>query len=155
MPVYQSTFEFHATAGAVWAVLTDLGSYGQWNPQIPEAGGKVESEEVIDLRLAMPGRPSLGVSATIEEVVPSELLTWRGHVLAPWFFEGYRKFAIEFLDAGSVSVTHVEDVHGWIAPVFALAMGGPAQKSHGALNAALRVRAEALPEKEEVPADAD
>jgi hypothetical protein len=84
----------------------------------------------------------MDVSATIEEAQPDALLTWRGHVLAPWFFEGYRRFAIEPDTPGSVRVTHVEDVHGLLAPLFGLAMGTPVQASHDALNAALKARAE-------------
>lgn len=87
----------------------------------------------------------MDVSATIEEAQPGALLTWRGHVMAPWFFEGYRRFAIEPVTPESVRVTHVEDVHGLLAPLFGLAMGAPVQASHDALNAALKARAEALP----------
>ena len=35
------------------------------------------------------------LTATIEVARPDALLTWRGHVLASWFFEGYRRFEIE------------------------------------------------------------
>ncbi len=84
----------------------------------------------------------MAVDAIIEAVQPERLLTWRGHLLASWFFEGYRKFAIEPIAPGRVSVTHVEDIHGLMAPVFALSDGRPVQKSHEALNQALRARAE-------------
>jgi len=40
-------------------------------------------------------------------------------------------------------VTHVEDVHGVLAPLFGLALGGRVRTSHDALNAALKARAEA------------
>jgi hypothetical protein len=84
----------------------------------------------------------MNLSATIEDARPDELLTWRGHVVAPWLFEGHRRFAIEPITSGRVRVTHVEDIHGFLAPVFSLMMGGPVEKSHRALNEALRVRAE-------------
>jgi len=144
MPVYQTTFEVNAPASRVWQVLTTRGSYGDWNPQIPRATGTIEQGATISLRLTMPGRPAMEVSATIEQTQPERLLTWRGHVLAPWFFEGYRKFAIQPIAPGRVNVTHVEDIHGVTAPVFALVMGRPVQRSHEALNQALRARAESL-----------
>jgi hypothetical protein len=112
MPVYQTTFEVNAPASRVWQVLTTLGSYSDWNPQIPRATGTIEQGATISLRLTMPGRPAMEVSATIEQTQPERLLTWRGHVLAPWFFEGYRKFAIQPIAPGRVNVTHVEDIHG-------------------------------------------
>jgi len=142
MPVYRTTFEVDAPASRVWHVLTDLGAYPEWNPQIPRASGSIDEGARIKLRLALPGRSAMNVSAIIEQAQPERLLTWRGHVVAPWFFEGYRKFAIQPMESGGASVTHVEDVHGLFAPVFAVAMGGAVRRSHRELNEALRSRAE-------------
>jgi len=144
MPIYQTTFEINAPASRVWQLLTTLASYSDWNPQITRAVGTIDQGATISLRLTLPARPALEVSATIEEVQPDRLLTWRGHVLAPWFFEGYRKFAIEPIAPERVNVTHVEDIHGLMAPVFGLLMGGPVHRSHQALNQALRARAETV-----------
>ncbi len=94
------------------------------------------------MRLKFPGRPAMNVTSTVERADRNELLTWRGHLVAPWFFTGLRKFEIEPVDADHVRVTHVEDLSGGFAPVFALLMGGPVQRSHDALNEALRARAE-------------
>jgi hypothetical protein len=88
--------------------------------------------------------PTLDLVATIEEVSPGRLLTWRGHVGAPWLFEGYRRFEIHAAEGRRVRVTHVEDIHGVPAPLFAVVMGGPIQRSHDALNHALRTRVESL-----------
>jgi hypothetical protein len=142
MPVYQTTFEIDAGANRVWKVLTTLDRYAEWNPQIPQASGILQKGATISLCRALPGRPVMNLSATIEEARPNELLTWRGHLVAPWFFEGHRKFAIEPIAGGRVRVTHVEDIHGLFAPVFSVVMGAPVEKSHRALNEALRVRAE-------------
>ena len=142
MPVYQTTFDINAPASRVWQVLTDLERYAEWNPQIPSASGRLEVGGRIRLRLALPGRPTLDLSATIEEVLPERLLTWRGHVVRPWFFEGYRKFALQPIDGGGTSVTHVEDIHGLLAPLFSVLMGAAVAKSQQMLNAALRARAE-------------
>ncbi len=142
MPIYQSTFEINSTAERVWDVLANLNEYANWNPQIPFARGSVEVGCKISLRLKLPGRPAMDLSAIIEDARPGSLLTWRGHVVAPWFFEGYRRFVISPLGEKRVSVTHVEDVHGVFAPVFDLLMGKPCRTSQAALNDALRARAE-------------
>jgi len=142
MPIYQTTFDVNASAETVWRVLTSLDRYGEWNPQIPRASGAIEEKGKIALRLALPGRPALDLVATLEEVRPGQLLTWRGYVGAPWLFEGHRKFEIQSAGDRRVSVTHVEDIHGLLAPLFAVFMGGPVERSHHALNHALRTRAE-------------
>ena len=90
----------------------------------------------IRLRLALPERPTLDLSATIEEVLPERLLTWRGHVVRPWFFEGYHKFAIQPIDGGRTWVTHVEDIYGFLAPLFSVLIGAAVAKSQQMLNAA-------------------
>lgn len=90
MPVYQTACEINAPASRVWEVVTTLHRYAEWNPQIPLASGPLEVGARISLRLALPGRPTMDLSATIEEVQPDLLLTWRGHVVRPWLFESYR-----------------------------------------------------------------
>jgi len=142
MPIYQTTFDVNAPAETVWRVLTTLDRYGEWNPQIPRASGTIEEQGTIHLCLALPGRPAMNLVATIEKVRPARLLTWRGHVVAPWLFEGHRKFEIQSAGDRRVSVRHVENIHGLLAPLFAVFMGGPVERGHHALNQALRTRAE-------------
>jgi hypothetical protein len=139
MPTYRTTFPIDSTPTRVWEVLTDLEQYPAWNPQIPAATGAVDEGAEIGLRLSLPGRPALNVTATIEQSEPGRSLTWRGHVLAPWFFQGYRRFDIDESGDG-VQLTHLEQITGLFAPVFSLLMGGPARKSHAALNEALQDR---------------
>jgi uncharacterized protein YndB with AHSA1/START domain len=55
MPIYQTSFEINASATRVWEVLTDFGSYPQWNPQIPRASANIVEGARIHLRLALPG----------------------------------------------------------------------------------------------------
>jgi hypothetical protein len=142
MPIFQTRFEVNARADRVWELLTSLDRYAEWNPQIPVATGVVEEGSPIKLRLVLPGRPPMELSAVIEEVRPASLFTWRGHLIAPWFFEGYRRFEISPIDERKVVVTHIEDVHGLFAPLFSVLMGTPVRKSQVALNEALRTRAE-------------
>ena len=142
MARYKTSLDINAPAGRVWQILTSFDRYREWNPQIPRAAGKAEEGTQITLRLALPGRPAMDLAATIEQAKANQLLSWRGHLLAPWFFEGYREFAIQDVGPNRVSVTHVEDVHGLFAPLFLLIMGGPIARSQQALNEALRMRAE-------------
>ena len=143
MPIYRPTFPVDAPASRVWEVLTAVDRYPDWNPQIPRLRGSLRQGERIHLQLALPGRPPMELTATIEDARPHALLTWRGHVLAPWLFEGHRRFEIEPAGPRQVRVTHVEDVHGLLAPLFGLVRGARVQASHDALNAALKARAEA------------
>lgn len=142
MPVYRTSFAIKATPSQVWRTLTAFDRYPEWNPQIVSISGPLDRGAGIRLTLTLPGRPALNVAATIEELEPRVRLTWRGHVLAPWFFEGYRRFDIEPLDDGGITFTHTEDIHGLLGPIYSWLMGPPQRRSHEALNEALRTRAE-------------
>ena len=45
-----ATIEIDATPAEVWAVLTDLASYPQWNPLFPEASGDLVAGKRITLK---------------------------------------------------------------------------------------------------------
>jgi len=142
MPLYRSEFPVQASPEAVWRVLMDFDSYPAWNPQIVHISGRKELGAVIELRLSMPGRPSMDLKARLTDFEPPRLLTWQGHVLAPWLFSGNRVFAIEPHGSGGVMLTHSEDISGLLSPLFALAMGKTTRASHNALNSALKQRCE-------------
>jgi hypothetical protein len=61
---------------------------------------------------------------------------------ADWLFAGDREFVIDEQPDATVLVTHAEDVHGALFPVFRALMGHANQRSHDAFNAALETRAE-------------
>ena len=144
MAVYRTTFPIDASADAVWDVLTDFERYPEWNPSVPSISGEVRSGSTVAITLAMPGRPSPKVKATLDDVVPGRRLTWHGNVGADWLFAGSREFLIDPQPDGTVHFTHVEDVSGALFPLFRAAMGSAIQRHHDDLNLALRRRAETL-----------
>jgi hypothetical protein len=144
MAVYRTTFPIRASAGEVWAVLTDFARYAEWNPSLPSISGELRPGAVIALTLGMPGRPSPKVKAKLGDVVPGRRLTWHGNAGADWIFAGDREFLIEDQAGETVFFTHVEDVHGALFPLFRAFMGSAIQRSHDAFNAALKERAEGM-----------
>ena len=143
MAVYRTAFPIEASAEAVWDVLTDFGSYSEWNPSLPSISGELRAGSTVALTLGMPGRPSPKVKATLGDVAPGRRLTWHGNAGADWLFAGDREFLIDRQPDGTVRVTHTEDVHGALFPLFRAVMGSAIQRSHDAFNVALKERAEA------------
>jgi hypothetical protein len=143
MAVYRTDFEIHASDEQVWAVLTEFESYADWNPSLPSITGELREGSVVSLTLGMPGRPSPRVKAQLQEVTPNRRLTWHGNVGADWLFAGDREFAIHRLADDKVRFTHVEDISGFLAPVFEVLMGSSVQRSHDTFNESLKSRAEA------------
>lgn len=142
MGLFKTTFPIDASPARVWEVLTDFGSYPDWNPSLPRIEGELRPGETVSLTLGMPGRPSANVKATLDEVEPERLITWDGNVGADWIFSGHRELAIADRGDGTVDFTHIEDIGGALYPLFRLAMGSAIQRSHDEFNAALKRRAE-------------
>jgi hypothetical protein len=144
MATHRTEFDVDASDEQVWAVLTDFEHYADWNPSLPSITGELREGSTVSLTLVLPGRPSLNPKAELLEVTPNRRLTWRGHLGADRLFTGYREFAIDPLTENKVRVTHIEDLQGWIAPVFEALMGGAVQRHHDTFNESLKSRAEAI-----------
>ncbi len=142
MAVYRSTFPIAATAEVVWAILIDFDRWKEWNPSVPAISGDAQLGSTVKLTLAMPGRPSAKVKATLTEVVPERRLCWHGNVGGDWLFAGTREFVLDSQPDGAVLLTHVEVVTGLLFPVFRAVMGPAIQQHHEDLNEALKQRAE-------------
>ena len=142
MAVYRTTLPIEATADVVWAILIDFERWSEWNPSVPSIRGEAQVGSEVKLTLAMPGRPSAKVKATLTEVVPERRLYWHGNVVGDRVFAGTREFEIDPQPDGTVLFTHVEDVSGLLFPVFRALMGSAIQLHHDNLNNALKQRAE-------------
>lgn len=142
MAVLRTTLPIEATADVVWAILIDFARWPDWNPSVPLIRGDARVGSEVKLTLAMPGRPSAKVKATLTEVVPERRLCWHGNVGGDRVFAGTRKFEIDPQPNGTVLFTHVEDVSGLLFPLFRALMGPGIQLHHNNLNAALKQRAE-------------
>lgn len=142
MAVFRTTFPIAATAATVWDVLVDFDQWHAWNPSVPAIRGEAKVGADLAMTLAMPGRPSAKVHATLTELTPGRRLSWHGNVGGDWLFAGTREFDLETQPDETVLVTHVETVTGLLFPAFKLMMGPAIQAHHDNLNRALAQRAE-------------
>lgn len=143
MPTRDTLVEINASAETVWEVLTDFERWSEWNPAIPSAAGELSVGGELAMRLNLSGR-AMNVTARIEQLVPGERLSWRGHVGAAFVFTGEREFSIEPHGSRSSQVRHLEAVSGLAAPIFGLLKGKAMTEHHHLLNAAVKRRAEEL-----------
>jgi hypothetical protein len=67
-----------APPSAVWAVLVDTGSYGEWNPVFVSVDGAYEKGRTIVNDVAFPDGSIVAMEATILSVVPERSLRQRG-----------------------------------------------------------------------------
>jgi hypothetical protein len=140
MKTISATIAIDAPAMAVWAVLTDLNRYPEWNPLFREASGEVTAGKRIRLRSV---RPASGRLMTVKpEIVAAEPgveLRWAAGL--PGIIGGEHTFALSPADGGT-RLVQSESFRGLLVP-FSGKTFARAEASFQELNEALKKRAEA------------
>ena len=100
MKTVSATTQIDAPPMAVWAVLTDLGRYPEWNPLFREASGEVAVGERITLRAVQPSNGRLmTVKAKIVAADPGAELRWTSNRTG--IMSGEHSFVLTPLDGGT------------------------------------------------------
>ena len=122
-------------------MLTDLGSYPDWNPFILQGSGEVRKGEKLELRMKPPGGREMTFRPTVLQAETSRELRWRGRLLIPGIFDGEHYFRLTPTGTGT-RLEQGESFTG-LLPRF---MGRTLKKTEQGfedLNRALKARAEA------------
>jgi hypothetical protein len=139
MRTMSAAIDIRARPMDVWAVLTDLGSYPQWNPLFREASGEVAVGKTVMLRSVHPaGGRIMTVRATILAAEPGSELRWTSGLTG--IIGGEHSFVLTPAGDGT-RVVQSESFRGLLVP-FCGPVLTRAETSFRALNGALRDRAE-------------
>jgi hypothetical protein len=130
-----------APVEAVWAVLSDLASYGEWNPQLTSVRGELREGARVRIRVAQSSGRERSMTATVAAVDPGRRLEWVGTVVGSWLFEGRHAVELEALDDGRTRVTNRERLSGLLVP---FVVPDDVERDYEAANRALAARAERL-----------
>ncbi|MEV7420148.1 SRPBCC domain-containing protein [Streptomyces sp. NPDC089919] len=128
-----------APASEVWAALTDLDRYHEWNPFIREASGTVAVGSRLQLVMyAENGRATTFRPAVLTAEEGREL-RWLGRFLVPGLFDGEHYFHLEPTPDGGTRVIHGEDFRGLLVPFLGKLLEGT-RRNFEAMNDALAAR---------------
>jgi hypothetical protein len=130
-----------APVETVWAVLSDLDAYEEWNPQVTSASGDLREGGRVRIRVAQSSGRERSMRATVTAVEPERRLEWVGTVGGSWLFEGRHTVELEPLDGDRTRVVNRERVTGLLVPVVVPA---DVERDYEAANRALAARAEGL-----------
>jgi hypothetical protein len=140
MRTVSATIQIGASPAAVWAILTDLGRYPEWNPLFPEAAGEIAAGSRITLKSAhLANGRLMTIKARVTAAEPGAELRWASSL--PGIISGEHGFTLSPVDGGT-QVTQSESFRGLLVPFAGKTLAG-AEASFQALNEALRKRAEA------------
>lgn len=140
MKTMSATIIIAAAPAAVWAILTDLSSYAEWNPLFREASGEIAAGKRITLRSKHPASGRLmTVKPRIVVAEPGAELRWSASL--PGIMSGEHSFVLTASEAGT-RVVQSETFRGLLVPFSGKTLAR-AEASFQALNEALKKRAEA------------
>ena len=129
-----------APPAEVWAVLSDLSRWHEWNPFIREAAGEARAGERLTLRMFPPNGKPMTFRPKVLAAEPGRELRWLGHLLIPGLFDGEHVFALSG-DGGGTTLVQSENFKGILLPLLAGTLKST-ELSFEALNAALKERVE-------------
>jgi hypothetical protein len=107
--------QIEGTPDEVWAVLSDFGSYGDWNPGMEDVEGRAEIGSRLRIRFALNGGRTMTMKPTVLAAEPGRELRWLGRLLLPWVFDGEHRFEIRETSPG-VSFVQAERFKGILVP---------------------------------------
>jgi hypothetical protein len=135
-----ATIDIAATPQRVWAILSDLAAYPQWNPFIRQASGQLTRGATLTLRMVPAQGRAMTFTPTVLAAQPGELLRWVGRLIMPGIFDGTHQFTLEDLD-GHTRLTQSETFRGLLVPLAGKTIS-QTENDFRALNQALKRRAE-------------
>ena len=134
--------EIDAAPETVWAILTDLTAYPDWNPFITSAEGNVAVGERLVNRLEPPGGKAMTFKPTVTEVDDGRVLEWLGRLGVPGVFDGRHRFEV-VPDGDGTRLVHSEHFTGALVPFMKKSLDTNTVAGFEAMNTALKTRAEA------------
>lgn len=137
----QVSAEIHISAPPkrVWAVLTDLARYPQWNPLFREASGQITPGSRLTLKSVHPANGRLmTVRPKVLAAEPGRELRWAASL--PGIMTGEHSFTLSPADGGT-HLVQTETYHGLLARMSAKTISRT-QAKFAELNQALKQQAE-------------
>ncbi len=131
-----------ATPETVWKVLTDLGSYHEWNPFIVQSSGRVVEGSKLVNRMQPPGGKAVTFKPIVTAVEPARIFEWLGRLGVTGVFDGRHRFALEPTPSGGTRLVHTERFRGLLVRPLRTSLDTRTLEGFTAMNVALKHRAE-------------
>jgi hypothetical protein len=141
MKEIRTEIEIAAPVERVWAVLTDLGTYEDWNPFIEHIEGELRPGARLRVRIRPPGGRAMTLSPAVTDVQPARRFSWLGHLGVRGIFDGEHMHELEPIGSDRTRYVQREAFGGVLVPL----VGGVLRKTEEGfrrMNAALKARAE-------------
>lgn len=147
MKTVTAVIEIDAPPAKVWAVLTDLSRYPEWNPHIRAGRGQVVAGNRLTLRMYPPSGRAVTIRPLVLAAVPGAQWRLRGGlpgIAGRLIFTGEHSFTLTAVGGGTRLVQR-ETFRGALVPFIGTALSA-ARHSFQEHNEALKKRVESPPQ---------
>lgn len=141
MKVLETEIQISAPPERVWAVLTDLEKYQEWNPFIREARGQVKVGDKLTVRIFPPDSKAMEFKPVVKSVVENREFSWLGRFLIPGLFDGEHIFQLKQNESGTLLIQK-EHFSGMLVPLLWKSLDKNTRAGFEQMNRALKDRAE-------------
>lgn len=134
--------EIDAPPETVWAILTDLDAYPDWNPFITSSDGDVVEGTKLVNRMEPPGGKAMTFTPTVTQVDEHRVFEWLGRLGVPGVFDGRHRFEL-VPNGNGTRLIQSEHFRGVLVPFLKRSLDTNTVAGFEAMNGALKDRAEA------------
>ncbi|WP_036501295.1 SRPBCC domain-containing protein [Nocardia aobensis] len=142
--VIDDTVEIDAPAEVVWKVLTDLGSYGEWNPFVAECRSTLEPGDPIEMQVRLGSPKPRKQVEYVRTHTPGTEFSYSMKPVPLGILHSLRSHTVTPLDNGRTRYRSHFELGGLLRPVVTLALGKALHSGFGGMTAAVKERAESL-----------
>jgi hypothetical protein len=136
------TLEIAAPAATVWAVITDLPRYPEWNPFVIGCRSTLKPGSPIVMRVRVFPGFAQSQRETIFEHDPGRFLSYGVGPMPLGMLTSRRSHEVTALGADRARYASRFALDGWLAPVVQVLLGRRLEAGFSAMSAAIKARAE-------------
>jgi hypothetical protein len=134
--VLTAVIDIDATPDAVWSVLTDFSTYGEWST-FTAAEGTAHVGSRLTMRM-----PGMTFRPTVTVATPGRELRWTGTLGAKGLFHGQHSFVLSPDHDGTTRLTNREEFSGVLVTLTRRLLPTPKRDGYAAFNQGLKQRVE-------------
>ncbi len=139
----EHVLEVDAPPATVWQVITDLASYGEWNPFVRSCESSLQPGDPIKMKVKLLGPPQPQEEVILEHV-EGKTLAYRMKPFPLGALSSRRSHEIEDLGNGRTRYRSHFQLQGWMMPLVRGLLGGRMQAGFTGMSEGIKSRAEQL-----------